>query len=153
MKIFLSCTKARADKGQALVELALSLPMLLALLIGVAEFGRFAYFAIEVTNAAHAGAAYGAQNNITAMDNSGMQSHATSTTGDAADVTAMTAAATQYCLCTGSATHNTCNPKPCSQFITYVQVNTTASVSPMFKYPGLSKTFTLTGQATMRVGQ
>jgi hypothetical protein len=32
-------------------------------------------------------------------------------------------------------------------------VKTTATVAPMFKYPGVSKTYTLNGQAVMRVGQ
>jgi hypothetical protein len=32
-------------------------------------------------------------------------------------------------------------------------VNTTATVSPLFKYPGVSKTYTLNGQAVMRVEQ
>ncbi|MGC1905812.1 MAG: TadE/TadG family type IV pilus assembly protein, partial [Candidatus Acidiferrum sp.] len=47
--------------GQTVVELALLLPFLLMLVIGVTEIGRYAYYDILVANAARAGAAYGAQ--------------------------------------------------------------------------------------------
>src|SRR4051812_20722057 len=47
--------------GQTIVELALVLPLLLLVLVGVTEIGRYAYFDILVSNAARAGAQYGAQ--------------------------------------------------------------------------------------------
>jgi len=47
--------------GQAMLELALVLPVLLLLTIGLIEFGRVAYYSIEVSDAARAGAQYGAQ--------------------------------------------------------------------------------------------
>jgi Flp pilus assembly protein TadG len=54
--------------GQALLETALMLPLLL----GIIEFGRVAYFSILVANAAHAGAHYGARSPASAADNAGM---------------------------------------------------------------------------------
>lgn len=41
--------------------MALLTPLLLTLLIGIIELGRYAYLSILVGNAARAGAAYGAQ--------------------------------------------------------------------------------------------
>lgn len=61
-----------SQAGQALVEMALVTPLLLALVLGVIELGRYAYFAILVGNAAHAGAAYGAQNLANSVDAGGI---------------------------------------------------------------------------------
>lgn len=46
------------EKGQALVELALVLPLLLALLCGIIDFGWIYYNQITLTNAAREGARY-----------------------------------------------------------------------------------------------
>lgn len=48
----------KSQAGQALVEMAFIVPILVLLLIGVIEIGRYAYIAILVGNAARAGAAY-----------------------------------------------------------------------------------------------
>ena len=48
-----------SPSGQSLLEVALLTPMLLALLLGAIELGRYAYISILVGNAARAGAAYG----------------------------------------------------------------------------------------------
>lgn len=140
-----------AESGQALVELALVAPLLCMVLIGLAEFGRFAYFAIEVSNAAHAGVQYGAQNHVTASDTAGMQ---TAALNDGSNVSGLTAAPSHFCQCSDG-TASTCLATDCttSRIIEFVQVNTSATVSPMFSYPGISKSLTLTGQAIMRVEQ
>jgi Flp pilus assembly protein TadG len=51
----------RSEEGQSLVEVALSVPLLLLLMSGGAEFACLAYSAIEVSNAAKAAVQYGAQ--------------------------------------------------------------------------------------------
>ena len=50
------------DGGQSLVELALTLPLLLLILLGLADFGRAFYYTTIISNAARAGAAYLSQN-------------------------------------------------------------------------------------------
>jgi len=60
------------QSGQSLFEMALMLPFLLLLALGVIELGRFAYIGILVGNAAHAGAFYGATLN-TVLNASGIQ--------------------------------------------------------------------------------
>jgi Flp pilus assembly protein TadG len=142
------------DCGQALVELALMFPMFILLLVGAAEFGRLAYAAIEVSNAARAGAAYGAQTHLTASDTTGIQLAATQ---DAANVTGVIATVSNSCACSSggmvSCTYalSLC-PSP-ARIIEYVNVNSTATVDTLFNYPGLPHTYTLTGQAKMRVEQ
>ena len=48
--------KLRDQKGQALVELALILPILLLIIFGITEFGRAWYIENALTNAAREGA-------------------------------------------------------------------------------------------------
>jgi Flp pilus assembly protein TadG len=52
----------RSGRGQSLVEFALALPVLLILVLGIADLGRFTYYGIAVTQAAHDVAAYAALN-------------------------------------------------------------------------------------------
>jgi hypothetical protein len=136
------------------VELALILPIFLLLLVGAAEFARLAYASIEVGNAARAGAAYAAQNHVSASDIAGIKLAATQ---DAPDVSGIAASPSTFCVCSTGASL-TCStaaincPSP-ARVIEYVQVNTIATVGPLFNYPGLAHTFTLHGQAIMRVEQ
>jgi Flp pilus assembly protein TadG len=149
--MFFDREDAKSELGQALVELALVFPVLLLLLVGAAEFGLLAYTAIEVSNAAHAGVQYGAQNHATASDNAGMQAAALD---DGPNVPGLAATATHFCGCADGAA-STCLATDCagSRILEYVQVNTTATVNPGLSYPGMAKTFTLSGQAIMRVEQ
>ena len=149
--------RVRDDTGQALIEFALALPIAAVLLIGIAEYGRLAYMAIEVANAAHAGAQYGAQNHATASDATGMENAAKT---DAEDVTGLTQPTAQHlCACSsgGGGTLSSCTSLVCSgtgnRAVEFVQVNSSATVHPIFHYPGISNTVTLNGQAIMRVEQ
>lgn len=49
-------------RGAAAVELAIVLPILVTVLLGATDFGRFSYSAIAVANAARSGAASGSMN-------------------------------------------------------------------------------------------
>jgi Flp pilus assembly protein TadG len=141
------------DTGQAFVELALALPIFILLLVGVAEFGMLAYAGIEISNAARAGVAYGAQTATTAADIAGMESAATN---DGSNVAGLSAKATQFWSCSNApSTQFSTPPTTCSagHVLDYVQVNTTATMSPPFHYPGLPATYTLKGHAVMRVIQ
>jgi len=155
------------ETGQAFVELALVLPMLLLIIVGAAELGRLAYAAIEVNNAARAGVAYAAQSHITANDTNSIQLAATkeAATQDAADISGLTVTVSQSCSCESSAgvmtsfascdktvTNLTTCPSP-SRIVEYVQVQTSASVNTLFHLPGIPNTVTMQGNANMRVEQ
>src|SRR5437868_64613 len=78
----------RLQLGQALIELAFVVPMLLALALGVVEIGRYAYIGILVGNATHAGAIYGAQSLPTSVDTTGISNAALfDFSGDTTDTT------------------------------------------------------------------
>jgi Flp pilus assembly protein TadG len=139
----------RGTAGQALVELALSLPILMLIMVGITDFGRYSYAAIEVSNAAHAGVQYGAQNHATASDTLGMQVAAIE---DAANLTGMTATPSHFCACSDGTSSN-CTAGSCTgstRMIEFVQVNTAATINPIFQY---TSTLTLNGQAILRVEQ
>jgi len=55
--------RSRASRrGAAAIEFAIVLPILLTVLLGATDFGRFSYSAIAVSNAARSGAAFGSMN-------------------------------------------------------------------------------------------
>ena len=49
-------------RGLAAVEFAIVLPLLITILLGATDFGRFSHSAIAVSNAARSGAAYASMN-------------------------------------------------------------------------------------------
>ena len=156
------------------MELALILPVLTLMVIASAETGRIAYAAIEVSNAARAGVAYGAQTNLTAKDSAGIQLAAED---EAPNVTSLTATPSQACVCetvttdTGAITRtaiHVCSGSTstlatdcpmstssgtASYVVNYVSVNTSATVHTMFHYPGIPSSFSLKGYAEMRQEQ
>jgi Flp pilus assembly protein TadG len=140
--------------GGAIIEVAIAIPILVLLLVGAAELGRLSYYAIEVSSAAYAGASYAAQNHGTAVSTANI---ATAATQDAANIRGLITASTVSCYCSDGttvtctdATTDCVSPARISE---YVQVNTSAQVSPIFAYPGISNTWTLHGSSTMRVQQ
>ena len=141
----------RSESGNALFELALGIGVLATVVLGSVEFGRIAYAAIEVNDAAHAGAAYGSLNRTYAADNANVTNAAKK---DAPDVTNMTATATYWCQCSSGGA-STCAATDCtsSRIIEYVTVNTTAGVKALFYVPGLPRSYTVAGNAVMRVEQ
>jgi Flp pilus assembly protein TadG len=50
------------ERGQSLVELALAFPLLLLILLGLADFGRAFFYTSAIANAAREGAAYASLN-------------------------------------------------------------------------------------------
>jgi Flp pilus assembly protein TadG len=144
------------DSGQALVETALTLPLLVLILIGAAEFARIAYAAIEVSNAARAGAAYGASSIAAAADSSGIQTAAALDAGDLTSTLTTTATTSGICSsgnsCTGA--NSTCSNTDCStpgdHIETVVTVKTSVTFDPLIHLPGIPTTFTLKGQAVQK---
>ena len=150
------------QRGVALIEFALALPVLMFLLIGLIEIGRLAYFGIELGNAAHAGAQYGAIPGK-AGDFTGMQTIATNDGQNTIDP-AMTATASNVCTCwTGTSqspsppTASACG-SPCTnggRKQTYVQVSVTGTARALFNYRdlGLPSSWTVTRVATIQAAQ
>lgn len=148
--------KLHGDAGQALVELALVVPLLTLIFVGAAEVGRIAYAAIEVNNAARAGVAYASQGRAQAYDGPGITRAAVL---DAPDVSGLNVAPPTYscsCSTTGAAiscaTALTSCPSPGINVVT-VQVNTSATINTGINFPGIPSSLTLRGQAIMNTEQ
>ncbi len=141
---------AAAEGGTSLIEFALVAPVLIFLLVGVVEVGRYTTFAVMASNAARAGAQYGAQNLTTALDTSGMSAAALK---DAQNLPAFSAPANYLCSISGGALA-TCpsnaNGAP-QNTVYYVQVRVTGTFKSLLNYPGIPSSIPVSGSATIRV--
>ena len=142
----------RRTSGQSLTEMALFTPILLLLALGTIEIGRFAFYSIEVSNAARAAVQYGAQSLTDSKDSHGLTLAARR---DAPEVSELNVVSRDFCACSETPeAHIGCPARNCvGHSVVFLQVNTSASVSPLFRYPGLPARFVARGSAIMRVGQ
>jgi Flp pilus assembly protein TadG len=142
------CARARSEEGSQLIELALVLPMLLAVFAGAVDFGRAYFLSMEVTSAAEAGAIYGVTN---PTDTAGMQAAAVA---DAPDLPGLSPTASYGTECADGSSPVTANntpPSSCpSGVVQYVEVDTTTTYQPILYYPGFQSAFTLSGKSRMR---
>jgi len=150
--------------GQALVELAFILPVVLLLLIGVIELGRFAYISILVGNAARAGALYGAQGFTKAIANSpGITAAARNDfASNGLDPTALTVDSFPTCGCdiggtiatdTAANCDPTVPPACAGNWTVTIHVTAHNTFSGLFNYPGVPSSLTLSRDASMRVSK
>jgi Flp pilus assembly protein TadG len=159
------------DSGAALIELALVTPLFLLITFGAFEMGRAAHYTIEVENAARAGASYGGENMGNATSASTVIQAAKN---DAPDLPGLTATPGAGCVCeTLNLTNGTpaFNPSSgtvsCSDatitsctgssstiaqsVVSYVTVNTSATITPAFTVKGLPTSYTVHGYSAMRI--
>jgi Flp pilus assembly protein TadG len=142
-------TSTCSEAGASLLETALLVPMLSLLFLAVIDVGRLAYMSIEVSNAARAGASYGSQSHITAVNSTGMVQAAKY---DAPDISGLTPVATHFCTCSNASGHVTCALSSCpsARLLVYVQVSTSATFTPWFPFTGSPGSWSLSGSSTMR---
>jgi Flp pilus assembly protein TadG len=154
----------RSQRGSALVESALTVPVVLLMLLGAVEMGDFAYRATEMSNAARAATQYAAMNGGGFADCNGTFAGGTcgSTSGmfkaarnDAprayTTCTNFTVSTSNSCVCSGSnsactssGTAYSCASGSGAPVIN-VTVNTSAQCSPITRIPNL-----FTGALTLR---
>lgn len=153
----------KEEEGQALLECAFSMVLFVVMIYGAGEFGRLAFAAIEVSNAAKAAAQYGAQSHGTATDTAGMLAAAqseyystgltlvspTSTSGYACSCSTGPAPPSTTC---GTA-DNALNTCPGANLEVTMTVQTQATFSPIIQVPGLPSSYVLTGTAIQKVLQ
>jgi Flp pilus assembly protein TadG len=150
----------RNQAGSALVEAALTAPLLVFMVLGVVEFGRVAYIAVETSNAARAAVSYGCQKPITAADPGGMQAiarlEASGLISQNVNLSVNTAA---NCSCSSpdtSTTPFTCtgaslNLCPDPSFVEQtLNVTVTATFDPIVHAGNWPGSFTITGRAVQK---
>jgi Flp pilus assembly protein TadG len=150
----------RSENGASLVEVSLVLAILApALLFGTAGAAGLVYASIEVSNAAHAGAAYAAEYYI-ANSNTALPTTSQVTTAvqnDAPELTAVLKPGTSLTIsmatgCNGaSPTTGNSIPSCGTGVLPYVQVTTQATVLPFTAFAGLPHSITMSSQATINL--
>jgi len=143
----------KSQRGNALVEFAIAIPLLMLIAIGLVETGRYAYFSILVGNAAHAGAEYGAQSLGTASDSAGMTAAAQADGQSITGLSITSAGPTCGCFNGTTSTAIACGSS-CpltSRKITYATVTAHGSFTSLFSYPGIASTHVVDRTATIRV--
>ena len=148
----------KREAGQALVELALVAPVLLALVLGVADFCRAFYASIAVTNAARAGAQYAYAQGYTSGSFADIQAAAVNDAG-LREFNASNVVATYYCECPGIATQyplckNGGTVLSCTGGVApeiWTDVSTSYRFTTIVNYPGIPHSTTLSGRAQMRL--
>ncbi len=140
-----------------MVEAALAAPLMMLVLLLIIEAGRMMYLSIALQHAAMEGAAYGAT--VTAdSDFTGMKAAASDDIDASGLVNELypknnfAATASSFCECADgsstSCTDDTCTTGP---EVVFVQVDTSATYSTLVSYLSLPGSFTMTGQAILRV--
>lgn len=155
--------KNTSQRGAALIEFALVTPLLIMVLIGLIEVGRLTYFSIEVANAAHAGAQYGALS----YQNAGGSGMSVAAQNDGQNsISDLQTIADYVCACwnpsTAAETPTAPTQAACGvscatggHMVTYAQVSVTGTIHALFDYTavGIPNQWAVTRVATMRVEQ
>ncbi len=133
--------------GQSAVELAIVVPVLLLLLVVIADFARVFFVSVAVNNAARAGAQFGSQSVTNAANSAGMVAAASA---DAANISNWNTPTASQCTCivANPQTVPLCATSYCTHAptATYVTVNTSATYNTILNYPGITSSYTLTGK-------
>jgi Flp pilus assembly protein TadG len=162
--VLLRLSGLRCESGSSMVEMAVILAFLgLPMILGTAQMGLLIYDSIEISNAAHAGAEYGMQSLTFASDTANIKAAAQTEATDFG--TSLTATPTTYYACsaaiggtryTGTNAQSNAN-SACTggsnHALEFIQVVTSASVTPAIHLPGLPSSYTLSATAVMEVEQ
>lgn len=166
---------SRSDSGQSILEVAIVAPVLVLLLAGTYDVGRYMYDGIEIANAARAGVQYGAQNLVAANQYGGIIAAVTS---DAPEMKLQTTAPsdvssgpqaipstdppTSFLVCACDSTPATLGPCTGGSAVTcgandrvdtFVQVVVSHTFTPTFSLPGLPSSLTITRTAIQELNQ
>ena len=151
-----------SESGQGTLELALSLPLFLLLILGSAEIANLAWSSVQVNNAARAGAAYASLSRANAGSLANIQTAAQNEAPKIITSPTTQVTSTQICYCVssgGTTTDPGCAtttlascPSP-DVIQVAVQVNVSAPVTTLVHYAYLPASYTVSAQATVGVEQ
>jgi Flp pilus assembly protein TadG len=149
MKRPISPRRRKRQRGNVLIEFALSSTLLLTIAIGITGFARIFNLANMAAGAASAGIQYGGLSPSNYLDLAGMQNAAVNDTGNYPGATAV---ATQFCTCTVGGTQGTC-PASCGGSLgqTYIQVSVTIPYTSVISFPTIPNPLNITQVSCARV--
>lgn len=141
--------RSRSQRGNILVEFALTSTVLLLIVCGITDFARLFNIANMAAGAASAGIGYAGLSPANYGDITGIQNAALADTGN---YPGATATATQFCACSVGGTQVSC-PATCGNGNpeTYVQVTVTVPYAAMFSYGWIPNPVNVTQLACARV--
>ncbi|MDA1312626.1 MAG: pilus assembly protein [Acidobacteria bacterium] len=146
-------------RGAAVIDLALSFPLIFLMAIGTADFGRFFFHGMTVVASSNAGAIFGQKSHASIVDSNGMESMATNS---ATDVDAITATAEMYCDCPdspASGPFDTANVIDCGLTTcpngygiprVFVRTRVVHNFTTLGPYPGIPETTAISQAGYMR---
>jgi Flp pilus assembly protein TadG len=150
----------RRKAGASVVEVALLCPVLMLILFGMVDLGRWVFLGLEVTSAARAGAQFGSLSQANANNTSGIQTAAKNDVPDIPSLLVSSNTTSCWCANNPGVTHVvTCSTSypytACTSGsqIVLLQVNTSATYTPWISIPPFNKTFTIKGSAMIPTGQ
>ena len=147
----------RDERGGAMIEFAVSAPLLVLLCAGAGDFARLFFSAISLKSGSAVGAFYGSQVTTRSGDVGGMTSRALADAEGAARFNSVFATADQYCLCPGA------TPFACGEYQTttcpagygapraYVRVRASQTFRPIAPFPGIPEAVDVDQMTWMRV--
>jgi len=152
--------RRRREGGGSLVEFALILPIMMAILFGMVDVGRWIFLDIEVTSAAHAGAQFGSQSQGNANNSAGIAAAARNDAPDFSGNSLQVTSSVANCWCPATpgtsfscptyGGTNSCAP---ASPIVLLQVNTQGTYTPWISFPPFTGSFTIKGSAVIPLGQ
>ena len=143
----------RCERGGAMVELGLTLPLLLILCMAAGDFARIFYHALSAQGASANAAFFGVQTNGSTGDFGGMEQRATD---DAGPLRSVEATATQWCGCPDGSSF------PCIEYsvrtcvgygapLAYVRVEVNEEFTTLGNYYAIPHRSQIRQQSWMRV--
>jgi Flp pilus assembly protein TadG len=137
------------ERGSAILEAGLMLPVLLLMTCGAMDFARVFFAGIVVESAARAGA------QVASFDPGKSTTEAeTAAQTDASNqgITGVSVSSRNFCGCVDSMTEVSCTTATCSGATPdgYTEVTATYTFNPIVPYPGIPQNIVITGKACFR---
>jgi Flp pilus assembly protein TadG len=147
-------SRRRRQRGGAVAELAVLLPLLAIILLGTVDFGRIMHDAVIVQGAARAGAYHGAQSAAAAADAPAIKNVVLDELKEFKDAHDVDVTSGTFCRCSDG-TDVACSSRSCligsSKPWTYVRVTVATTFETLFSYPGIPNKIRVTRETQMRV--
>jgi len=143
----------RSERGGAMAELAVILPVLILFAVGVMDYGRVFFRALIVANAARAGAEYGTLSVANSGEDADIQGFAKL---DGQEISGMRVTSAQVCRCGDNVVAcatGTCPGYGSGAPRVYVVVTAIDTVNLILRYPGLPSRVPISRTATFRAPQ
>jgi Flp pilus assembly protein TadG len=134
---------SRSERGTALVEFALVAPVLIFLMIGLIEVGRYMYFGILVAHSARAALQYQTRNLITVGDKTNIQNAGLQ---DAPNL-GLTVTPSYFCSWNGAIVSCLSG----GSVVYYAKVQVSGTFHSLLNYPGIPNSAIVSSTAVMRV--